>query len=286
MLKGVYTALVTPFNRDGSMDTGALKSLIQFQLDSGIHGLVPVGTTGESPTLDTKEKEQIIQTAVDLAGGKVPVIAGTGANNTKTAVEATIRAKEMGAGYSLQVTPYYNKPSDEGLYRHFSEIADKSGLPLIIYTVPGRSGINISPALLMRLAKHPLIVGVKEASGNIGQILDVLHSRPEDFCVLSGDDAVTLPLMASGGHGVISVTSNAFPKEMVALTEHLLNNRLEEAWKVHNYLYPIFVNQFIETNPVPIKTWMASKGMLQEVFRMPLVPLKDENKKVLLASLG
>ncbi|MDR1893138.1 MAG: 4-hydroxy-tetrahydrodipicolinate synthase [Spirochaetales bacterium] len=284
MLKGAFTALVTPFNQDGSLDREALKALIKFQLEGGINGLVPVGTTGESPTLTAGEKEFIIQTAVEMAAGRVPVIAGTGSNDTQKAVEATRRARELGADYTLQVTPYYNKPSEEGLYRHFSEVADQGGLPVIVYTVPGRTGVNVSPALLRRLSKNSRIAGVKEASGSMGQILDILNNKPEDFSVLSGDDLLALPLITSGGHGVISVTSNMFPREMVQLAGAALSGNLEEARQIHNRFYSFFINQFIEVNPVPIKTYMAAKGLLKEVFRLPLAPLKEENKRTLLAT--
>jgi len=286
MLKGVYTALVTPFNRDGSVDFGALKNLLKIQIDSGIHGLVPVGTTGESPTLDTSEKEKIIQAAVEAAAGRIPVIAGTGGNNTGAAVEATRRARDLGADFTLQVTPYYNKPSEEGLYRHFSEIAEKGGLPVVLYNVPGRSAVGMSSALILRLAENSGIVAVKEASGSITGIMELLNRRPAGFSVLSGDDALTLPLMGCGGEGVISVASNMFPREMVELTESLLKGDYDHAKEIHNRLYPFFINQFIETNPVPIKTYMASQGLMEEIFRLPLCPLKEGNRKVLLSTFA
>ncbi|MFA7642790.1 MAG: 4-hydroxy-tetrahydrodipicolinate synthase [Sphaerochaetaceae bacterium] len=284
MIQGVFTALVTPFNKDGSIDLEAYKALLRMQVEHGIDGLVPVGTTGESPTLDAKEKDLMIRLAVEAADKKIPVIAGTGANNTKSAIEATKRAKDIGADMTLQVAPYYNKPSEEGLYRHFTTIADEAGLPVILYNVPGRSSVNMSSSLLLRLAEHPLIVGVKEASGNMGQIQDLLHKRPADFSVVSGDDALTLPMMACGAQGIISVASNMFPAEMVAMTHAMLEGNLEKALGMHNRLYPFFVNQFIETNPVPIKTYMASKDMLQEVFRLPLCELRPQNKEKLLAT--
>lgn len=286
MIQGVFTALVTPFNKDGSIDLGAYKALIEFQITQGIDGLVPVGTTGESPTLDAKEKELLIQVAVEMADKKIPVIAGTGANNTKAAIEATRRAKDLGADMTLQVAPYYNKPSEEGLYRHFTTIADEAALPVVLYNVPGRSSVNMSVSLLLRLAQHPGIVAVKEASGSMSQIEDLLNKRPTTFSVLSGDDALTLPMVACGAQGIISVAGNMFPKEMVDMTHAALAGDMRKALQIHNHLYPFFVNQFIETNPVPIKTYMASKGMMEEVFRLPLCELREQNRKTLLATFG
>jgi 4-hydroxy-tetrahydrodipicolinate synthase len=284
MLQGVFTALVTPFSKNGSIDIGAFKAIVQKQLEAGIDGLVPIGTTGESPTLDSKEKELIIKTVAELAKGKVPIIAGSGSNCTKSAIEATIKAKDAGADYTLQVSPYYNKPSEDGLYRHFVEIAEKGGLPVVLYNIPGRSAVNMSVDLVLKLAAHPLIVADKEACGNMGQIQDLLHRRPHDFAVLSGDDALTLPMMACGAQGIISVASNMFPAEMVKMTHAAAKGDFDTALEVHNWIYPFFVNQFIETNPVPVKTYMSSKGMLEEVFRLPLVPLKAKNKETLLAT--
>lgn len=284
MIQGVFTALVTPFNKDGSIDIGAYKALVQTQIDQGIDGLVPVGTTGESPTLTSSEKEQLIQVAVELANKKIPVIAGTGANNTKTAIEASKRAKEIGADMTLQVAPYYNKPSEEGLYRHFTTIAEESDLPVMLYNVPGRSAVNMGVSLLLRLAEHPLIVAVKEASGSIAQVQELLYKKPDDFSVLSGDDAFTLPLMVCGGQGIVSVASNMFCKEMVEMTHAMLEGDMEKALRMHDHLYPFFVNEFIETNPVPIKTYLAAKGLMEEVFRLPLCELTPQNKDTLLAT--
>ena len=286
MIQGVFTALVTPFNKDGSIDLGAYKALVRTQIERGIDGLVPVGTTGESPTLDAKEKELLIEIAVELAAGKVPVIAGTGANNTKSAIEATKRAREIGANMTLQVSPYYNKPSEEGLYRHFTSVAEQGGLPVMLYNVPGRSAVNMSVDLLLRLAQHPMITSVKEASGNMGHIQELLLKKPETFSVLSGDDAFTLPLMVCGGQGVVSVASNMFPAEMVEMTHAMLEADMDKALKMHNHLFPFFVNQFIETNPVPIKTYMAAQGLMEEVFRLPLCELHPKNREKLLATFG
>jgi 4-hydroxy-tetrahydrodipicolinate synthase len=258
MLKGLFTALITPFNNDGSIDLGAYKALVELQMEQGVDGLVPVGTTGESPTLSSSEKDLLIKTAVELSAGKIPVIAGAGSNSTRSAIEATIKARDLGAQMTLQVAPYYNKPSEEGMYRHFTSIADQTELPIVLYNVPGRSSVNMSVGLILRLATHPMIVAVKEASGNMSQILELLRNRPSDFSVLSGDDALTLPMIASGGQGVISVASNMFPKKMAELTHLLLDGNISDARSIHQFLYPFFVNQFIEANPVPIKTYMAA----------------------------
>jgi 4-hydroxy-tetrahydrodipicolinate synthase len=286
MMKGVFTALVTPFNTDGSIDLGAYRDLITYQIESGIDGLVPVGTTGESPTLEPDEKELLIKTAVELANGKIPVIAGTGCNNTKHAVESTKIAKALGADMSLQVAPYYNKPTNEGLYRHFITIAEESGLPSVLYNVPGRSAINMGVTLLLRLAEHPLIVALKEACGVMSQIQTILHKRPEGFSILSGDDSLTLPMMVCGGDGIISVASNMFPKEMVEMTHAMLHKDMVKALEIHNKLYPFFVNEFIEANPVPIKTYMAQKGMIGETVRLPLCNLLPENRQTLLSTFN
>jgi len=284
MIQGVFTALITPFNKDGSVDIGAYRDLVKRQIDGGVDGLVPVGTTGESPTLESSEKEMLIEEAVKIAAGKIPVIAGTGSNNTKAAVEATKKASALGADITLQVAPYYNKPAPEGLYRHFAEVAEKGDLPVMIYNVPGRSGINISPWLLNKLALHPKIIAVKEANGDPRQFQEFLSRRPDNFSVLSGDDVMTLPMMVCGAQGVVSVASNMFPKEMVELVRHMAEGRLKEALALHNRLYPFFINQFIETNPVPIKTYMAQRGLCQEVFRLPLSELSSENRKILLST--
>ncbi len=285
MLHGVYTALVTPFNRDGSIDIGAYRSFIEFQIENGVDGLVPVGTTGESPTLSEKEKDFLIQTTVECADGRIPVIAGSGCNSTERAVEATRRAAELGADYTLQVAPYYNKPSQEGLFRHFTTVAEEGGLPVVLYNVPGRSGITLQSELILRLSSHERIVALKEAGGSIQAVEELLSLLPESFSVLSGDDAMTYPLMALGGKGVISVASNAFPAEMVELTHAITEGRFTDALRTHNRLYSFFVGQFIETNPVPVKTLLAEKGLMQEVFRLPLCELTAEHRQSLFNSL-
>jgi len=286
MLKGLFTALITPFNHDGSIDLGAYKALVELQMEQGVDGLVPVGTTGESPTLSSSEKDLLIKTAVELSAGKIPVIAGAGSNSTKSAIEATIKARDLGAQMTLQVVPYYNKPSEEGMYRHFTSIADQTELPMVLYNVPGRSSVNMPVGLILRLATHPMIVAVKEASGNMSQILELLRNRPSDFSILSGDDALTLPMIAGGGQGVISVASNMFPKKMAELTHLLLDGNISDARSIHQFLYPFFVNQFIETNPVPIKTYMAAHGLCKDVVRLPLCELKEENRLKLLSTFS
>ncbi|MBN2859330.1 MAG: 4-hydroxy-tetrahydrodipicolinate synthase [Sphaerochaetaceae bacterium] len=285
MLQGVYTALVTPFNKDGSIDIKAYREFVEYQIHSGVDGLVPVGTTGESPTLSESEKDLVIGIAVEIAAGRLPVIAGTGSNCTSKAIEATKRARDIGANYTLQVSPYYNKPSQEGLYRHFMTVADKGGLPVMLYNVPGRSGVSLSIALLRRLAAHPQIVALKDASGSIAFMEDLLHSLPEDFDILSGDDSLGYPLMSLGGKGIISVASNVYPCEMAKLCRGMRTGNQAESLRIHNRLYPFFVNQFIETNPVPVKTILAERGMMQEVFRLPLCELTSEHRKTLMESL-
>src|SRR3989338_11088822 len=280
MFKGAITAIVTPFKEDESLDLDALKRLVEFQIRNKIDGIVPCGTTGESPTLNYEEHEEVIETVIGAVNGRVPVIAGTGSNCTKEAIEMTIKAADAGADASLQVCPFYNKPTPEGLFRHFSAIARAVDIPIIIYNIKGRTGINMETATLARLAReHSNIVAVKEASGDINQMQDVLNTLPKEFDVLSGDDNMTLPLMVLGGKGVISVASNIIPKEMHELTEHALNGRFDEAKKVHYALLPLFKGIFIETNPIPIKAALAMKGMIKEIYRLPMCEMKVENKE-------
>ncbi|MFA5570126.1 MAG: 4-hydroxy-tetrahydrodipicolinate synthase [Sphaerochaetaceae bacterium] len=284
MNQGVYTALVTPFNQDYSIDFGAYEALLERQIAGGVAGVVPGGTTGESPTLSFKEKEQLIEKAVLKCSGKVSVVAGTGSYDTASSIELTTRAKDLGADMVMLVTPYYNKPSEEGLYRHFVSIAEAGNLPVLLYNVPGRTATNLSVSLVLRLAEHPLIVAIKEASGNIGQIADLCARKKSSFKVFSGDDGVTLPLLALGGDGVVSVTSNMFAKEMVALVSAALQGSFTQALEFHNALHPFFVNQFIEANPVPVKTYMAHHHLLLEVFRPPLCELTPSHRETLLAT--
>ncbi len=281
MFEGVFTALITPFGGDGKIDEQALRKLVDFQIDGGIDGLVPVGTTGESPTLDAEETELVIRVVVDQAGGRVPVIAGTGSNCTDKAIHLTERAKQIGATASLQVAPYYNKPTGEGFYRHFTAIADAVDLPIVVYNIPGRAGKNIENPVMLKLAEHKNIVAVKEASGNIAQMMGLIEKKPKDFAVLSGDDNMTYPLMALGGKGVVSVASNIVPDRMKALTQAALKGDWDRARSLHYDLLPLFRAIFLETNPIPIKAVMAMKGFVEELYRLPMCPMSPENKKAL-----
>ena len=282
MFKGAITAIVTPFTEKGDLDEESLRKLADFQIKSDIDGVVPCGTTGESPTLDYEEHEKVIEIVIDAAKGRVPVIAGTGSNSAREAIEMTKKAADAGADASLQVCPYYNKPTQEGLYRHFSSIANAVDIPIIIYNIQGRTGVNMETPTLARLVnEHSNIVGVKEASGNISQMMDVISTLPKNFTVLSGDDNLTLPLMVLGGKGVISVASNIAPKEMHELTQFALNGDFEKARKMHYELLPLFKGIFIETNPIPIKAALAMKGMINESYRLPMCEMKSENKEKL-----
>jgi len=281
MFEGVFTALITPFTKDGKLDEQALRKLVDFQIDQGIDGLVPVGTTGESPTLSPEETEQVIRIVVKQTGGRVPVIAGTGSNCTDKAIHMTEKARQIGATASLQVAPYYNKPTGEGFFRHFTAIADAVDLPMVVYNIPGRTGKNIENPVMLKLAQYKNIVAVKEASGNISQMMDLIANKPKDFDVLSGDDNLTYPLMALGGKGVISVASNAVPDRMKDLTHSALKGDWDRARKLHYELLPLFKAIFLETNPIPIKATMAMKGFVEEVYRLPMCPMSAENKKAL-----
>jgi|TARA_B100001964_G_scaffold217686_1_gene257984 4-hydroxy-tetrahydrodipicolinate synthase len=282
MFKGAITAIVTPFKEDGSLDEEALRRLVNFQIENKIDGIVPCGTTGESPTLDYDEHNKVIEIVIDAVKGKVPVIAGTGSNSTKEAIEMTKHAADAGANASLQVCPYYNKPTQEGLFRHFSAIAKAADIPLVVYNIESRTGINIETPTLARLAKeHSNIVAVKEASGDINQTQDVLNTLPKEFDVLSGDDKMTFPLMKIGGKGIISVASNIIPNEVHEFTQLALNGDFEKMEEMHNKLLPLFEGLFIETNPQPIKASLAMKGMIKEAYRLPMCEMQPENKEKL-----
>jgi 4-hydroxy-tetrahydrodipicolinate synthase len=285
-LRGAFTALITPMNNDESVDYEGFRKLVRFQLESGISGLVPLGTTGETPTLDEAEEDKLIDIVMTEAKGKVPVILGAGSNCTRDAVKYVKRAKQKGADYALVVTPYYNKPNDEGIYRHFAACAEV-GLPIIVYNIAGRTGKNIATPLLARLAELPNIVGVKEASGDVGQMMDVIatiRAKRPDFIVLSGDDSLTLPLVALGGDGVISVLSNLAPREVTAMTMAALEGDFAKARKMHYKLLPAFKDAFIETNPVPIKAAMLMKGLPSGTLRLPLAPISKANELKMRAS--
>ena len=286
MFRGVYTALITPFAQDESVDEGALRALVDMQIEKGISGLVPVGTTGESPTVTHDENIRIIEIVVKQAAGRVPVIAGTGSNSTREAVDMTRRARDIGASATLQVAPYYNKPNAEGFYRHFSKVADEGGLPIIIYNIPGRTGKNIENDTMLKLAQHPAIVAVKEASGSIPQVMELIRHKPDDFVVLSGDDNLALPIMMLGGSGVISVASNLIPDLMSALAQAALGGDSESALALHYRLLPFFGALFMDTNPIPIKYAMHRAGHCHDVYRLPMCPLEKEFRKKLHAVLS
>jgi 4-hydroxy-tetrahydrodipicolinate synthase len=278
MLTGTGTALVTPFRRDGALDEPTLRALIKRQIDAGINFLVPCGTTGESPTLTHQEHLRVVEIAVELAKGKVPVLAGAGGYNTAEVIALARELAELGANGILSVTPYYNKPTQEGLYQHFRAIAEAVSLPIILYSVQGRTGVNIEPPTIQRLSQIKNIIGIKEASGSISQMSTILNAVPEDFLVLSGDDAITLPLIALGGRGVISVASNEIPAEMTALTRLALAGDFAGARQIHRRFLPLMEINFVESNPIPVKTALAEMRLLEPVWRLPLVAPKPENR--------
>jgi 4-hydroxy-tetrahydrodipicolinate synthase len=284
-LEGVYTALVTPMEEGGKVDQKALRRLVDFQIEGGVDGLVPIGTTGESPTLDGEECKEVIRIVVEQAHGRVPVIAGAGSNCTSEAVEYARDAKEVGAVATLQVSPYYNKPTNAGYLAHFRAIADAVDLPLIVYNIASRTAKNIDNPTMLELAQHRNIVAVKEASGDIGQMMDLLARKPADFAVLSGDDNMVFPLMALGGTGVISVASNIVPDRVSKMVGAALKGDWNAARKMHYELLPLFKIIFIETNPIPIKAAMAMKGMMKEVYRLPMCPMSAKNRETLAATL-
>ncbi|HWB84795.1 MAG TPA: 4-hydroxy-tetrahydrodipicolinate synthase [Bryobacteraceae bacterium] len=272
MFTGCGTALVTPFRRDLSLDEETLRKLVRRQIEAGINFLVPCGTTGESPTLMRAEHLRVIEICIEEARGKVPVLGGAGGYNTQEVIELGRHLEEMGADGILSVTPYYNKPTQEGLYQHYKAIAAAVHLPIVVYSVQSRTGVNVEPATLARLAQIENIVGVKEASGNIGQMANVLHEVPPDFVVLSGDDGVTIPLMALGGRGIISVASNEIPAEMTQLAQACLKGDFEAARRIQRRYLPLLNVNFVETNPIPVKSAMGMMGLLDPVYRLPLVP--------------
>ena len=282
---GAHTALVTPF-KDGALDEAALTLLIETQIQGGITGIVPVGTTGESPTLSHEEHHRVIEIAVKVAAKRVLVIAGTGSNATSEAVELTIEADKLGADAALVVAPYYNKPSPEGLYRHFKKVADSVSIPIVLYSIPGRCGIEIPVPVIVRLAADcPNVVAIKEAGGNVERVHQLRAALPESFQILSGDDALTFPFMAAGAVGVVSVASNIIPTEVERLVQTFLKGDLGKSEEIHNRYAPLFRDLFIEPNPVPVKTALAAKGVCQDDVRLPLCEMTLENKKTLLKTL-
>ena len=277
MFTGCGTALVTPFRRDLSLDEATLRALIRRQIEAGINFLVPCGTTGESPTLTRAEHLRVVGIALEEARGKVPVLAGAGGYNTAEVIELARELERMGASGILSVTPYYNKPTQEGLYQHYKAIASAVRLPIVVYSVQGRTGVNIEPATMARLASIENIVGVKEASGNIGQVATILNEVPTTFTVLSGDDAVTIPVMALGGRGIISVVSNQIPGEMTQLAQACLRGDFETARRVQARYLPLMNVNFVESNPIPVKAAMGLMGLLDPVYRLPMTPPSPAN---------
>jgi 4-hydroxy-tetrahydrodipicolinate synthase len=278
-LRGCGTALVTPFKSDGSIDQPALRALVTWQVKSGIDFLVPCGTTGETPTLSREEWLRVIDITIEVAAGRVPIVAGATSNSTAEAVEkARAVAARKGVDAILTASPYYNKPTQEGQYLHFRAIAESVHKPLVLYNVPGRTGANLEPATLARLAEIPNIIAVKEASGNMGQIADVFQRVPEGFLVFSGDDSITLPVVSLGGAGIISVASNEIPREMAEMTRAALADDWTTARRLHRKYLPLMEANFIESNPLPVKAVLAMMGRIEEVYRLPLCPMKKENR--------
>ncbi len=285
MFRGCGTALVTPFRQDFSLDEEALRRLVRRQVEAGINFLVPCGTTGENPTLTRAEHLRVVEIALAEAKGRVPVLAGAGGYNTAEVIELAKQLQHMRVDGILSVTPYYNKPTQEGLYQHFKAIASAVPLPMVVYSVQGRTGVNVEPATLKRLAQIDNVVGVKEASGNISQMAAIVQQVPERFSVISGDDAITLPLIALGGRGVISVASNEIPAEMTRLTQACLKNDFAAARALQRKYLPLMEINFVESNPIPVKAAMALMGLLEPVWRLPLVPPKPENLAKIRAEL-
>jgi 4-hydroxy-tetrahydrodipicolinate synthase len=278
-LRGCGTAIVTPFQNDGSIDEPALRALVRWQVESGIHFLVPCGTTGETPTLTRDEWLRVIEITIEEANGRVPIVAGATSNATHEAVErARTVAAIKGVDAILTASPYYNKPTQEGQYQHFKAIAEAADKPLVLYNVPGRTGANIEPSTLARLAQIENIVAVKEASGNMSQIADVFNAVPDGFLVFSGDDAITLPVISLGGVGIISVASNEIPREMSEMTQAALDNNWNKARSIHRKFLPLMQANFIESNPLPVKAVLAMMGKIEENFRLPLLPMKKDTR--------
>ena len=282
---GAMTALVTPMNADGSVDFGALDALVDMQIEGGIDGLVPCGTTGESATMSADERQSVISHVVKRANGRVPVVAGAGSNSTAVAIEHQKRAADTGAQWALVVTPFYNKPTPTGLYRHYEALLNAANIPVILYNVPGRTGCDMLPETVAEIAKMEGIVAVKEATADISRVKTIRDTTSEDFKILSGDDATTHAFMAQGGDGVISVTSNLVPKEFTDMVHLTRDGKMDEALALHNRMAEIFDVLFVESNPIPIKTALAMKGMMEENFRLPLCEISDNARSKLEAAL-
>jgi len=285
MFTGTYTAIVTPF-KNGKIDEAALERLIKMQVRAGVDGIVPVGTTGESPTVDYDEHVRIIELSVELAGGRMNVLAGTGGNSTSEAIYLTEHAEKVGANGSLQVAPYYNKPTQEGLFQHFREVARHTRLPIVLYSIPGRCGIEIGVDTVKRLAQGcKNIIGIKEAGGNADRVSQLRAALGPRFEIMSGDDSLTLPFMAVGAQGVISVASNVIPRQVAQMVKAFAAGKSAAALKLHQTYYPLFKDLFLETNPVPVKAALAMLGQIEEEYRLPLVPMGAKNKEVLRATM-
>jgi 4-hydroxy-tetrahydrodipicolinate synthase len=282
---GVGTALITPFTSSGALDAAAVKKLARRQVDAGVHFLVPCGTTGETPTLSPAERQRIVEICAEEAAGRALVLAGAGGYDTREVIHSVAEMQKAGAKGILSVTPYYNKPTSEGLYEHYKAIAESTSLPVIVYNVPGRTGCNVDPATLARIATIRNIVGVKEASGNMTQMAEICNLVPSDFLVLSGDDALTLPLMALGGRGIISVASNEVPAEMVQMVEAAERGDFATAREWHRKLLPVMQINFIESSPGPVKFAMAAMGLCEEAYRLPMVPPRAASQEKILAVL-
>ena len=277
-LRGCGTALVTPFLPDGSLDETALRRLVRLQVSAGVDFLVPCGTTGESPVLTAEEHLRVVEITLEETRKQVPVIAGAGGNNTRRVCEMVRSLERLGVDAILSVSPYYNKPTQEGLYQHYRAVAEFTPLPVLVYNVPGRTGSNVEPTTIARLSEVPNIIGVKEASGNLVQVADILQRVPETFKVISGDDSLTLPMMALGGCGVISVISNLLPREMSEMVSLCNRGDFPSARRIHFRLWPLMQALFIESNPIPVKAALAAMGLIHPVYRLPLVPMKAENR--------
>jgi 4-hydroxy-tetrahydrodipicolinate synthase len=284
-LQGCGTALVTPFTDRGEVDYPALRALVEWQIAEEIDFLVPCGSTGEAQTLDDSERERVVAAVLETAGGRVPVMAGATSNDTARAVAEARRMCRLGADYILTATPYYNKPTQGGLFRHFTAVADAATKPICLYNVPGRTAVNLQPAVALQLAEHPNVMGIKEASGDLAQVMQILRGRPERFAVLSGDDWLTLAIVAAGGDGLVSVTSNEMPGPMRALVHLILSGDLEKARDWHYRLLPLMDANFLETNPAPVKAALALTGRIRNVLRLPLVPVTEKTRTALATSL-
>lgn len=284
-LQGCGTALVTPFTDRGEVDYPALRALVEWQIAERIDFLVPCGSTGEAQTLDDSERERVVAAVVETAGGRVPVMAGATSNDTARAVAEARRMCRLGADYILTATPYYNKPTQGGLFRHFTAVADASTKPICLYNVPGRTAVNLQPEVALQLAEHLNVMGIKEASGDLAQVMQILRGRPERFAVLSGDDWLTLAIVAAGGDGLISVTSNEMPGPMRALVHLMLAGDLQNARDWHYRLLPLMDANFLETNPAPVKAALALTGRIRNVLRLPLVPVTEKTRKALATTL-